>query len=239
MKKIIYLFVLLIPFLVKAEEIESITTKYYKTIQMIPNNYSIQSTNISLSESYEITEEEYNNGQEENSRNSIITETTYKKMTVTIAKASSLYKYTIHLHWKNIPSTRSYDIIGLAYNNNVEAAMTPVFEQEYCRSSGSCYTSYTHYGVEQTNSVSAIFLLPTGTLTSLDQTLFVLVGKKNSNNTITSQQAVGDYAHAIHNVSLSDASNYIMNISGLNLDSSIIDDYDEISIAMSTWSGTW
>jgi len=240
MKKTILLIIILLPFIVKAETIESITEKYYKTIEMIPVNKGIQSKDLSITNTYEVTEEEYNLGLEEPNRNNITVETTYKKMTVTISKVQSLYKYKVNLHWKNMPSTRSYDIIGLAYLGSVEPKVSPIFNQEYCYSNGNCTSSATHYAKSETNSVSALFALPTGSLTSLDQTLYVLVGKKSANTTIIYQKAVGDYAHATSNVSQSTAwNNYSMSISGISLDSSIIFDYDEISTAQATWSGTW
>ncbi len=237
MKKIVFLFFLIVPFIVKADTIESISEKYYKTIEVKPTNGT---DNLRISKTYEISKEEYDLGLEEPQRNNAVVETTYKKMTVSIASSQSLYKYKVKLHWKNIPSTRSYDIIGLAYLTSVEPKLSPIFEQEYCYSSGSCHTSTSHYPKEETSSVSAVFALPTGSLSSLDQTLFVVVGKKNPNSTIVYQKAVGDYAHATQAVGLGNALNhYSMNTSGLSLDSIISSYYDEISAGVATWYGTW
>ena len=237
MKKILFLLILAIPILVNAETIEAITEKYYKTIEMKPVNAS---DDLHISTTSEISEEEYNLGKEEPQRNNIIVETTYKKMTVTISATQNRYKYKVKLHWKNIPSTRSYDIIGLAYLSSVETELGPIFEQEYCYSSGGCYSSSSHYPKEESDSVSAVFALPTGSLSSLDQTLYVIVGKKNSNTTIVYQRAVGDYSHATSNVSLSNVLNhYTMDLGGLSLDSNIYSNYDNISTAQATWNGTW
>ena len=240
MKKIIILIaIILIPIITKAEEIEAIEEKYYKTVEVTPIITSSNSSNLKITNTYEISEEEYNLGEEEQSRSNIIVETTYKKMTVTIVKSQSVYKYTIKLHWKNMPSTRSFDIIGLAYYGSVEPYLSPIFEQEYCLSNGNCYTSSTHYPRQENNTVSALFELPTGSLTSLDQTLFVVVGKKNPNSTIISQKAVGDYAHATSNVTLGATWGYTMSMGGISLAASVITSYDEISTAQATWSGTW
>ena len=58
MKKIVLIIILLLPFIVKAETIEAITEKYYKTIEMIPVNNDIQLKDLSITNTYEVTEEE-------------------------------------------------------------------------------------------------------------------------------------------------------------------------------------
>ena len=239
------LFVFLMPFVVKAEEnkeYEAITQKYYKTVTVIPNDLSLYSDNYIVSQTTEVTEEEYNSATKEmNTRGSTIatTETTYKKMTTTIAQNGNYYRYKVVLTWKLMPSTRSYDIIGIGFPSNVKVAATPGFNQHYCVTGGSCYTTGTYSPYTGTYGAGASFKVPSGTLDSMKQTFYVDVEKNNPNTTLTLQRAYGDYAHAQYSVTSSEAKNYYVETGGIVLDSSIDPDYDSINCAMSEWTGTW
>ena len=80
--------------------------------------------------------------------------------------------------------------------------------------------------------------MPSGNYISLGQKLYFDV-EKDVDATILKQIAVGDYAHAVKSISLSNALNYSVNIDGLSLKSSIKDYYDEINYAQTSWSGSW
>lgn len=232
MKKAIFIFFLLMPFLVYAEDVSTVT-KYYKTISTLPyNSNKIQST------TYEITEEEYENA-EEPERNNIIIETTYKKLTVTITHLTNAYKYKAKLHWKLIPAVRSYDIMSIGYFASVTPAVDPEFIQEYCNVDGNCYESHTHYLKTSSTGLGAMFHLPSGNLSSLDQTFQVIVTKTNPNSTIISQKATADYSHATQTISYNNAKKFTVSIGGISLDSTILSYYDGISCAETTWNGTW
>ena len=84
-----------------------------------------------------------------------------------------------------------------------------------------------------------MFYLPSGSLSSLKQTLEVEVEKTNSSSTIVEQVAVGDYSHATSSISYSNAKKFYVDVGGINLDSSIEGYYDSISAARATWTGTW
>lgn len=239
MKKIILL-IMLIPTFVYAKIDESafdeiVTEKYYKTIYNLNCN-----TGINCSATTEVSAFEYEtsdiilnstmgNGQ---------TETAYKKMTTSITKNGSYYRYKVVLNWKQIPSTRSYDIIAIgfdgskvSYKNNIN------FEQYSCTT--VCTTTYTSYYHIFTNGVGTIFQLPTtSNLTTLRQTFSFNV-KKAGNGTITSQKAYGDYAHAQIAVAQNDAQNYTVSTTGISLNNSIFNNYDDINPAIATWSGSW
>jgi len=238
MKKMILLLFLIIPFVVKAEErIESIDIKYYKTVAIIPNNTIDE--NLIISHSYLISEEEYNNPEENYTRSGVTVETTYKKLTVTISSSGSGYKYKAKLHWKKMPSKRSYDIMSLAYYASVVPSTDPVFYQEYCNQDGNCYTSYTYFQKNGYSALGAMFHLPSGNLASLDQTFYVYVMKENPNATVIQQKAVADYSHATKTITYNNAKKFTVSLGGISLDSSIISYYDEIPYAEATWSGTW
>jgi hypothetical protein len=219
------------------EDIVASSTKYYKTISYVGNNNMSFNNNISIT--YEITEEEYNNANISNEpKNSSTIETTYKRMTTSITKNGSYYRYKNVLYWKNIPSTRSYDIIGIGHFSTVKVHGSTHFEQYYCLTSGPCYTTTTNY--PQTFSVGAgtSFLLPPGNLSTLKQTFYFDV-EKNTSLTIITQEAYGDYSHAITNVSLNNSKKYTVNYTGISLDGSIINSYDSINKAQVVLNETW
>jgi len=235
MKKIILLIILLIPYYINAEE-QTIATgvKYYKTVSILPyNSEYIEST------TYEISEEEYNRADDEPDRNNVIIETTYKKLSVTITQSINSYKYKAKLHWKKIPKVRSYDIMSLGYYASVTPSIDPEFKQEYCNVDGNCYETHTHYLKTSTTGLGAMFHLPSGNLSSLDQTFQVIVVKANSNATIIRQRATADYSHATKTISYNNAKKFDADIGGISLDSTILTYYDGISIAETTWNGTW
>ena len=167
------------------------------------------------------------------------TETSYKKMTTQIILLSYGYRFKNTVEWKNIPSTRSYDIIGIGIDTSVYISSDIVFQQNYCYSSGSCSSSNVSVLKNSTTGGAALFKLPTSSsITSMNSYIYFMVSK-TSNDTLKSMYAYGDYAHAVKNTSSSNSSYYTINKTGLNLYSSIVDKYDEIPVAKATWTGTW
>lgn len=249
---LIFSLVFFLPFIVKAEteELEKVaeTVKYYKTVIILSNSEVMRSANLGEVSSIttEITEEEYNNVDtstvnNDNARGLIseTIETTYKKLATTMYYNYGDYRYRATLDWKLIPSTRSYDIIGIGHYATVKLLGNIDFNQIYCRSSSECYDSTSYIGLSFTNGGAAIFKIPSGTVKSLKQILEFDVEKTNSSATITQQLAVGDYAHATSSISETNARKFYVDCGGINLQSSIEDYYDDIATADATWTGTW
>ena len=221
------------------------STKYLKTVTHYSNNIlfsnGIQPA-ADYSVTYEVSEEEYNNAGDE----AIITrdvygvsETTYKRMTVSIAPNGSYYRYKNVLVWKTTPSVRSYDIIGIGFYSNLKLHSSFNFLQEYCYSGGSCTSTTTNYPQIFTAGAGTTFALPTGTINSLKETIWFDLEKKTT-ATLISQDAYGDYSHATSTISLNNAKKYtVVGSAGIVLDSSISSYYDSIGIAHAYWSGTW
>jgi len=247
-KQFLFILILLVlsPICVSASENDVYsTTKYYKTTTVINTNnstYLLQNENNSYSE--EITKEEYDNFD----LNSLVTpldysngyiETNYKKMTSSIVKNGSTYRYKVVLEWKTMPSTRSYDIIGIGFPASVKPQSSIAFNQYYCFNNGSCNTSVSYTPYIGVNGVGASFGLPVGSLTTLKQTLYVDMVKSDSSNTIINQYAYGDYSHATKTISYDNARKYVVSSGGIILNSSITNYYDSINTANATWSGTW
>ena len=129
-------------------------------------------------------------------------QTEYKKMTVYIISVNngSYYRYKMTLEWRKMPSTRSWDIIALGHETNVEPGISATFEQEWCKSSG-CTTSFegNYYSYDDAEIVT--FKLPTGKLTSMISFLYYPVIRVNPNQVIEKITTIGDYAHATTSIS--------------------------------------
>ena len=234
--------IILSPRIVDAQEIGSGTKigeskKYIKTVTKIDKAalyaYNSDTVNWSESHSEEVTEKEYNEAKDGGMTlvGSAAVETTYKVMTTAIWDIGGAYQYVNLLHWKIMPSVRSYDIIGISHNSIVYATTTPYFQEYYCYTYGGCSTSNAHIPKNGTYGDSSVFALNTGNINYLDISIWFNIAKTNPNSSITQLYAGGDYAHATSYISSSTASNYSMSIGGINLDSSILGYYDEIQSA--------
>ena len=202
-------------------------TKYYKTIytDLIGNPYNV-----------EITKDEYENQPNINTRATVNTE--YKQMTSVLSQNGSKFRYKVSVSWKKTPSTKSFDIIGVGFGDNVYIDSSVYFNFYWCTSSGNCTTDASYYNKKSTDTGgAAVFDYPDNAV-SLSAALYYDVSK-NTSNTITSLEMCGDYSHATSNVSVGSVSNYDIDEYGIELGSSIINKYDEIPCAISTWSGSW
>ena len=246
MKKIILsLFILgflLSPKIVSAQEIGqgkkiAESKKYIKTVTKIDKAalyaYNSNTVNSSESHSEEVSEKEYNESKDGGMvlMGSDAIETTYKVMTTAIWDIGGAYQYVNLLHWKIMPSVRSYDIIGIGHYSSVYATTTPYFQEYYCYTYGGCSTSNAQYPKNGTYGDSSLFPLNTGNINYLDISIWFNIAKTNPNNTITQLYAAGDYAHATSYISETTASNYSMSVGGINLNSSISGYYDSIQSA--------
>lgn len=211
--------------------------KYIKTVTSIDKAalYAYNSDTVNWSETYseEVTEKEYNEAKDGGMTlvGSDAIETTYKVMTTAIWDIGGAYQYVNLLHWKIMPSVRSFDIIGISHYSSVQATTTPYFQEYYCYTYGGCSTASTHYPRNETHGDSSVFPLNTGNINYLDISIWFNIEKTNPNSTVNQIYAAGDYAHATSYISSSTASNYTMSVGGINLNSSISGYYDSIQSA--------
>lgn len=227
------------------DEVE--VTKYYKTVTALNNSSMMRNANLGELTSFttEVTEEEYNEAPTDEelaigiSPRSTSIETTYKRLTTKMSKYSdTFYKYDATLIWKNIPSTRSYDIMGIGYYASVTIANTPTFKETYCTSDGLCNTTYSCYYKNGNNGTGVMFHLPSGSLSSLTQNLNFLVKKTHPDLDLYEQTAVGDYSHATKEISYNAAKDFSVNTGGIFLDANYYS-YDTTPEAVVVWKGTW
>ena len=132
----------------------SSTSRYFKTVT---REYDLQNINSNHSQTFEITEEEFENF---NIGLNDVVNTTYKKLTTNIYASGNLYKYEVVLQWKNIPKVRSYDIIGIAYDSNVIYNSDMDFKQSVTGTSSS-YVLRDYNEVESTYSYTSVFQFTT------------------------------------------------------------------------------
>ena len=206
------------------------TTRYYKNVEpAYGTGYDI-----------EITEEEYKKlTKEPTFSNKGIVNTTYKTIVSSIAQNGNKYRYNVSVAWKSMPSNRSYDIIGVGFSNQVYISSSVYFSFTYANAAG-VYTTSTQYYNKKTLSTggSAVYKLPSGTITALSASLYYDVSK-NTSSTITNLAICGDYAHATSNVSANNVSDYSISIYGINLGTSLVGSYDATPCAMEYASVNW
>ena len=252
----VLLSLVLIPTLVYAEEddwsdytLVGESTKYLKTVtyyevSIDPNEIVNTLSGNSYSETVEISESEYETADVRDMNSytlygTSIVETTYKKMISQIYTGSNNYRYKNQLVWKKFPAVRSYDIIAIGYYPSVTLSGYVNFTQRFCITGEGCSSNSLDYPQVFTGGISTVFKLPTGSLYSLDETIYFNV-QKNTNSTIVEQIAAGDYAHATTSVLPTSAYNHTVSQSyGIGLDPSIISSYDSISAAIVHWYGSW
>lgn len=238
-------------------EIVAQTTKYYKTITTYSDasTYSINNATNPTSITIEITEEEYNNSNDELlitplGNTNGYTETNYKKMTTTIVKNGNYYRYKNDLVWKRMPSTRSYDIQGIGIDSTVSGVSSSKYFKRIADIEDSanlvCYFDNSTSGTWELSGTgyAVNFKLPantsTTTVTALSSHMYFDVQKLTS-ATILTLNAYGDYKHAQKTVSSSVSNGVSIGTDGISFDASvsvsITESYDSMSTAQATWSG--
>lgn len=226
--------------------------KYYKVITYYDNSIYetgsiLNGMNNAYSESFEITEEEYNNASVDINDNYVVDrsttiETAYKRMISSITLHGSTYRYINSLSWKIMPSVRSSDIIAIGFLPNVEPNGTPNFNISYTYPGGGSGNYSLHLFSTFNKGASCAFELPTlVNLSSLNIQFWFDVKKVNPSSTITYQAAYADYSHATSVTSLLNAHTYhtVNQSVGIVLGNSIVNNYDTITEAGATWCGTW
>lgn len=163
--------------------------------------------------------------------------TEYKKMTTTIVSLGNNYRYKVTLEWQKIPSTRSYDIIAIGFDKNVKFSSSLTFKQNYCYSQNNC-NSLSKYNLYSSSSgIGASFKLPSDKIISLSSYLYFDV-QKNTNSTITTLNAYGDYSHATKVITENNAKRYTIN-RAIILNNAVLNYYDSIATAQAVWNGNW
>ena len=205
------------------------TQRYYKTVYpTYGNGYTV-----------EISKDEYDSADTANKEIRGTVNTAYKTVVSSISQNGNKYRYNVSTAWKIMPSTRSFDIIGIGYSDPVSISGFVNFNYTYADPYGNYTTSTLYYNKKSTSTGgSAVYLLPSGQINALSSTLYYDV-VKNTNSTITTLGICGDYSHAQSSVPQANVADYSIGISGINLQSSISGYYDAIPCAMEYASVNW
>lgn len=202
MKKIIFmvgisLINLIIISNVKASEMENV--KYFKTVINTITNYS---------QTYEVTEREFNNAKEMELYSALhITE--YKKISISKLSTGNI---SLKLEWEKNPAVRSYDVIALRGEGVSFNSATLDGKQIYIKNGNQETINYTKNSNNTQifeNGVGISMNLVDGA-TKYILRLNIQYTKENNNATI-----YGSYQHSQRNITLNQSKHYILSSSGL------------------------
>ena len=131
---------------------------------------------------------------------------TYRILTSKITGISDDYmRYKADIEYMNIPSTRSTDILAIGIESaKVSRATEAYFEQNWMTTGNNFDYSVVCMPKYQDTGISTVYELPTGSLASLQATIYFNVEKINSNQTLSSVTAVGAHAHALDPIDMED-----------------------------------
>ena len=176
----------------------------------------------------------YYNGAAQNSYKIIFTTSAY-------LSTYDVMRYKLDTYWQMMPTTRSYDIIGIG----IEAAKVQIDSLIDCRQDWRTSSDVSGYNTvcmpkTEGNGGSAMIDLPSGSLHILESYIYFTVDKIPGVNTVTSLTATGDYAHATLDVS-SNAYNYynVNYVNGIEIDNPYANSYDDMNEAKAYFEGTW
>ncbi len=232
-------------------EIVSQTTKYYKTeVFEIPEIMTYSLSSEPLSRTVEITEEEYYNDSEISILASDTVTTEYKRMTTTIAKAGSYYRYKNDLSWRKLPKTRSYDVISIGMESDLSIVPTSYnfsaitdYDDAYNGICGLDIITNPTWS-KSANGAAARFKLfqPNDgqTVKSMSSSMYYDVQKRNS-TTLYVINAYGNYKHAQRTVE----PNYSFGVSipsfeiSIGASPAVVESFDSMSTAHAAYYLTW
>jgi hypothetical protein len=165
--------------------------------------------------------------------------TAYKTMTSSISANGSYYRYKNILTWDIMPSTLSFDIIGVGFADDVAIHSSIVYFNYNYNDNNGYHSSSGYYNKKSTAyGGSVVYELPSTNLASLQATIYYDV-EKDTSSTITSLSICGDYAHATSTVNASNVANYSISYAGIGLGSGLAGHYDSINCAYTTIGVNW
>ncbi len=255
------------------------TTKYYKSTIFYPDSSistfsADESENDPIVYNEEITEEEYNNLPNETVIENTpaltrryqpgYTETNGKKLTTTIIAVNGRYRLKADLVWKNVPVTRSNDVLAIGIDSTVSGIPNTKYVKqnwtydnpcsrtcEYRSStSASWKTDSAGYGAAFTLPSNTTCSIPSGDplvlptiktvpVTELSSYMYFEINKLTS--PINTINAYGDYAHAVTSVGISTSIGFSFGFSGVGIGITFSPDvsskYDSMNTAQAYWSG--
>lgn len=179
--------------------------KYYKTDY---NNVTGEVINT------EVTETEYNNATPASQDRSLVYETSYKKLVLSLSKTTTASAYaSVDLFWKIMPSVRSFDVIGMRLSNLSVINGTQSGFQFYT-SGGTQQSVYYHFNGTNINNLYNGFGI---SMNLVDASVTFLECFVDANLSIDGYPAsvYGSYQHATSNITLAKSQSYTLGAGGL------------------------
>ena len=189
------------------------STKYYKTVvPMYGMSYSV-----------EVTPQEYLNYGDAQILGTLTTY--YRREVSTISENGTKYRYKLSNGWLNWPPTASYDIMAIGFIDSVYISSNNVYFSYYYIDDDGAHTSTVWYDrKKEANGGSVVYKMPSNVVSLSSQLYFDV--KKNTTDTLTSLTMCADYAHAMSNVTSTQAANHDVSSGGIVHDASVVNYYD-------------
>lgn len=230
-------------------ELLSRTTQYVRTTVTIRNGIKFSTTEIIPEEKFISDMNKQVQSPPASPRTSGIyydgiSEDDIKGLTTTISSVDDYtMRYKLDIDWYEMPSTRSWDIIGIGIEpTKVEIGSFLTAHQNWRTTGGVYGSSDSGYTVKsQSTGGSVMIELPSGSIDILQSYLYFNVNKVQNVGTIQSLLAVGDYAHATTSVDEDSVYNYytVNHVAGVVVQSPYHNDYVSVPTSDAVFVGTW
>ena len=150
-------------------------------------------------------------------------------------------RFKTDVQWLTMPSDRYNDIIGIGIEPaKVRIASTIGFREDWVKTNNTFGYDLVCAPKIESSGGSAVFTLPSGSLSELESYIYFNVTKQTGVGTITELYNSGNYAHATSNVSISDIfSNYHVYLNSLWIDPIYYASYDKTTPVHASFLGTW
>lgn len=220
--------------------------KYYKTVEYY-NNASISLLSLTNNDdpylviTKEISEEEYNNSEDEiipmSSCGFVSTE--YKILQSSIVAVNGRYRYVAELTWKKMPKVRNHDIIGIGIDSDVSVISSTKKLINTVKDNGTTKTNNTIKKTTTSSSgIAVAFPLYSSTsITTMNITFYVEVQKRNT-NTLTVLNNYADYAHGTKSTTVIDSVGFSISAGVISFSAGgTINEFDSMSTAHAILDG--
>lgn len=229
-------------------ELVSTTTKYIKTTMSIRNGIRIFTQQEFPTRIAIVSDMQLNARQQPGFSPNVygdyydgLSMDTYRVITSDITNINNTtMRYKASMEFLNTPSERSNDILAVGIESTKVTRTTDSYFEQNWRSNNLddwndvCAPKY------QSTGVSAVYQLPTGSVSQLEAFIYFNVTKLNPNQTLSSITAVGTHAHAIETVDLDDIyDNYTADILGIYVYPPYDDSYSISPTAQAYFIGEW
>ena len=159
-----------------------------------------------------------------------------------IGISNAYMRFKTDVEWLIMPSDRYNDIIGIGIESNkVLIASAIKFRQDWVTTNNTFGNDTVCAPKDESTGGSAVFTLPSGSLSELESYIYFNVTKQPNVGTITHLYNSGNYAHADGNVNINTIfNNYnVYHNAGIIVDSAYAYYYDTTTPVHALFEGTW